>query len=286
MKCFLIALLALLPTCALAQIPDCSPGLCAGVSVPTFACKSGQKYTQLDAPGTNFSCTGIPPHWVQDGGSSGGATFPLTFIQNIAFVSSSSPVTYTFPHALQASGATAFMIIVNDATSAFVAPTGWTVDFDVISGGGVAATHNQVVLMHKASAGDTTVVIPGGGGAPAGRFFEVSGTHALDQSSTGAIANAQTIPFPAITPTANSVVFAVAGAAMGTYVAPMQAPAMTPAAWAPLDATSAVSSARFLVGFMSTQPATNVSTQPPTVLMPTTGLVGGTGIAYATFSIL
>lgn len=76
MKYFLFALLALMPIGALAQIPDCSPGLCAGVGAPTFACKSGQKYTQLDAPGTNFSCTSIPPHWVQDAAGSAGGFSP------------------------------------------------------------------------------------------------------------------------------------------------------------------------------------------------------------------
>jgi parallel beta-helix repeat protein len=52
--------------------PDCSSGFCAGVGTPTLACKAGNKYSQLDAPGTGWSCTGIPPHWVQDAGGGGG----------------------------------------------------------------------------------------------------------------------------------------------------------------------------------------------------------------------
>jgi hypothetical protein len=63
---------------ALAQAPpDCSHGFCAGIGTPTLACKAGNKYTQLDAPGTGWSCTGIPPHWVQDSGG-GGGNFPAS----------------------------------------------------------------------------------------------------------------------------------------------------------------------------------------------------------------
>jgi hypothetical protein len=50
----------------LQNIPDCSAGFCSGLGVPTFHCFSAQRYAQIDAPGTNFTCTGIPPHWVQD----------------------------------------------------------------------------------------------------------------------------------------------------------------------------------------------------------------------------
>jgi hypothetical protein len=73
MKRFLIALL-LLPVLAHAQqgsvsiIPDCSLGYCSGLGVPGFKCNSGQRYAQVDNPGINFTCTGMPPHWVQDAG--------------------------------------------------------------------------------------------------------------------------------------------------------------------------------------------------------------------------
>ena len=43
---------------------------------------------------------------------------------------------------------------------------------------------------------------------------------------------------------------------------------------------------RMLAGFMSTQAPTHVSTKPPIVFMPFLGLYSGTGITYATFSIL
>lgn len=52
--------------------PDCAHGFCAGVGSPLsprIPCKAGNKYTQLDSPGTSWSCTGVPPNWLQDGGS-------------------------------------------------------------------------------------------------------------------------------------------------------------------------------------------------------------------------
>lgn len=58
---------------AYAQIPDCSSGVCAGLGVPTFKCLPGQKYSQVDSANANFTCKGIPPHWVQDPGGGGGS---------------------------------------------------------------------------------------------------------------------------------------------------------------------------------------------------------------------
>lgn len=87
MKKLLIALLALVPLCAYAQqgsmseIPDCSLGYCSGLGVPGFNCNRGQRYVQVDNPGVNYSCTGIPSHWVQDAGGSG-STVSLTTTGN------------------------------------------------------------------------------------------------------------------------------------------------------------------------------------------------------------
>jgi hypothetical protein len=57
-------------------IPDCSLGFCSGLGIPTFRCNSGQKYAQVDNPGHNFTCTGIPPAWVADAGGGGGGGTP------------------------------------------------------------------------------------------------------------------------------------------------------------------------------------------------------------------
>lgn len=74
MKKFLLLAVCLCSISAWAQIPDCSQGTCAGVGVPSVACHPGNKYAQMDAPGTNWTCSGLTPHWVQDAG--GGATLP------------------------------------------------------------------------------------------------------------------------------------------------------------------------------------------------------------------
>lgn len=58
------------------SIPDCSSGICAGNGVPTFACFSGQKYARVDTPGTNYTCTGNPPQWIQDAGAGGSMQWP------------------------------------------------------------------------------------------------------------------------------------------------------------------------------------------------------------------
>lgn len=70
MKKLLLLAVCLCSISALGQIPDCSFGICAGVGVPTLKCRAGQKYTQADAPGNNYTCSGIPPHWVADPGGS------------------------------------------------------------------------------------------------------------------------------------------------------------------------------------------------------------------------
>jgi hypothetical protein len=60
--------------------PDCSRGFCAGMGSPMsphIPCRAGNKYTQLDAPGTSWSCTGVPPDWAIDA-SSGILSGPLT----------------------------------------------------------------------------------------------------------------------------------------------------------------------------------------------------------------
>lgn len=94
MKHFLITLLALLPTCACAQIPDCSQGTCAGMGAPTIACHPGNKYAQMDSAGTNWTCTGIPPSWVRDAGGSGGGN--SVTLENVY----SAPGSFTFATAL------------------------------------------------------------------------------------------------------------------------------------------------------------------------------------------
>lgn len=74
------------------QIPDCSLGTCAGLGIPAFTCNSGQKYARVDAPGSNYTCTGFPPHWVAD--TSGGGGLPVAGSSGQAPVSTGAGTTY------------------------------------------------------------------------------------------------------------------------------------------------------------------------------------------------
>lgn len=51
---------------SLSPIPDCSSGYCSGLGVPVFRCNPGWHFAQMDNPGINWTCTGIPPSWVKD----------------------------------------------------------------------------------------------------------------------------------------------------------------------------------------------------------------------------
>jgi hypothetical protein len=218
--------------------------------------------------------------------TSSSSGFPLNFIQSAPFVLTSGG-TYTFPAALQSSGATAFIIICIDTTSAFTTPTGWTVDLNQASASSPGSTNERLVLLHKTSASDTTVNFSSIGATAAGRFYEISGSHALDQSSTGFIANSATVTYPAITPTAGAVVFGAAGFAQnGTppVTGDIQSPAGAP--YESITSFSSSANTRTLVGFIGLQAATNVSTKPPQSGFPTATLFSSTGIAYMTFSIL
>lgn len=62
---------------------------------PHIPCKAGNKYTQLDSPGTGWSCTGVPPDWVQDAGGGGGVSRSAT-IENVF----AGPGSSTFQHNL------------------------------------------------------------------------------------------------------------------------------------------------------------------------------------------
>lgn len=72
---------------SLSPIPDCSSGYCSGLGVPIFRCNPGWRYTQMDNPGVNYSCTGIPPAWVPDASANGASlttTNPQAFSGSIA----------------------------------------------------------------------------------------------------------------------------------------------------------------------------------------------------------
>lgn len=215
------------------------------------------------------------------------SAFPLTTVQELTTNNGSGNVTtftVTFPQTTAASGNTAFMIVAADGSQTITTPTGWTVDINQAQ-----ATFSRIMLLHKATASDTSATFTNvSGAAYAVYFFEVSGSHALDQSSVGGVANEFWVPMPAITPTANAVVFAMlASTQNGATILPVIDNTLSPNWKTLLSAAAQTAGGRFLCGFVSTVPATNVSTKPPGINIATgMPLFSGGGIAYATFSIL
>ena len=224
-----------------------------------------------------------------NGGGGGGSTYPLTFVQYYAFQSGGSNTTtydVVFPQTAAASGNTLFMLIGTDGSSAFTAPVGWTVDINQ-----PVSLYSRFVLMHKTSAADTDAVLTVGSASTfSGFFFEVTGAHALDQSSSGGVANQAFLALPSITPTANSVVFGAMAYTSGNSTLNsfgQVPPAMLIPTWK-VDYTQAYAPAagRGLMVIISTAAATNVLTTPPYLAFPGMSFYTGGGLAYSTFSIL
>lgn len=249
------------------------------VLVGSGATGSGTAYAEI-ALGTNLSITGTTLN------ASGGGGFPWTFVQEAAFAYPSGAVTsmtVTFPHALAAGGATAFMLLAYDGNNTVTLPAGWTVDFNIVQ------IDVRLVLLHKTSASDTTAVFSSSGtGGLSITFFEISGSHALDQSSTGTIAGTfpGSITMPAITPAAGAVVFAAAAIIVSSMTPPPQALQSVNPNWRPLGGFAGnFNGSRVLIGHVSTVAAAAVSTKPPTINSQAAAFGSG-GTAYATFSIL
>jgi hypothetical protein len=220
----------------------------------------------------------------------GGSAFPFTIVQADPYNSGGSNTsswTLTFHHALQASGATTWMIVSADGSASVGTPAGWTVDINQTAG-----TYARLLVLHKASAGDTTAVFTASSSSFSAYVFELSGSRTLDQSSAGASANISTITPPSITPTAGAAIFVAAAlVSNGSTGFPFVEP-IPLGNWTTINvealadgAGSAPSGARSLAGMAYQGVATNVSTSPPLLWYPTFTLFGSGGVAYATFSI-
>jgi hypothetical protein len=221
-------------------------------------------------------------------GSGGSSGLPFTVVQEAQFASGVTNVSsyaITFPQTTAASGNTLFLIISCDGSGTVTIPTGWTSDFN--------QQHNsyaRLILCHKTSAGDTGATITAANASSfAVYFFELSGSHALDQEATAGSANTNNIQTGAITPTANSVVFAMAGVVTNGSTIQNADPGIHPPALLPYNAIGIASpqaGGRGLYGLVSRVAAANVSTTPPPIQIPMLTLYTGGGVAYATFSIL
>lgn len=222
--------------------------------------------------------------------SAGGSTFPLTFVQEAQYggtTSTATSFTLTFPKTTASSGNTAFLIISSDGSQTMTFPSGWTVDFNQAE-----SSYARLTLLHKATASDTSAAISASAAFTiAAYFFEVSGSHALDQSSTSGQAIAYSVVLPGITPTANSAVFGFSAAVSGQSGATLVHFATAPVSplWRLLNVGStyvAAGGGRVLSGYVMTVPASGSAVTPPALSFPGAAFLSGGGMAYATFSIL
>jgi hypothetical protein len=228
--------------------------------------------------GAGVSHTGNSYTFSGSGGSSG---FPFKILQQAVWIGGSSTTwTYTFPHALQSSGATGLLIFGVDASGSFTGPTGWTCSINVSSG----TNYPRLVVCLKASAGDTSISFSTANAAtPSFRFYELSGSRSFDVSSTGFAGSGGTVDFPAITPTTGAAVFAAATAVnpnngtLGQLI--LGAPG-----WESIEVDLGTTYMRDLVGGMYMQASDGTSILPPEISL-TFAPLSGSGIAYATFSI-
>lgn len=211
-------------------------------------------------------------------------SFPWTVIQedNYYTTSLATSITFTFPQALQSSGATAWMIGVADGTQTFNACSGWTTDLSYTGAG----TSARIVVMHVASASQTSCTLTTSSNtAVAFYFFEISGTHTFGTSSTAHGTSLFKFPGLSITPSSGAVVFSIAGITVNNTPDPVVNPLLSPN-WKPFWVGSPAGVSRVTFGIMATTPATGSAiTPPPFNVAPTTTYYTLTDAPYATFSI-
>lgn len=218
-------------------------------------------------------------------GSCGTAALPFSIVQEGTFstgVSSPASLTYTFPKALAASGNTAFMFIASSETTYPAGcPSGWTIDIDSIN-----STTVHLTICHKASDGSTSTTFTFlSGDQLSGYFMELAGTRAVDQSSSGHSAAANSLILPGITTTANSLVFGLLStraAASQSAALYLEAPSIDPT-WHNLFVSANSNGAFALLGREIIGASGTAYTPPP--LSPNTAFVGSGGMAWATFNI-
>jgi hypothetical protein len=222
------------------------------------------------------------------GGGGGGSSFPWTVVQEDKYTNASagSTITVTFPQATAASGNTAFILIGFGGNVTPTFPTGWTVDLNVVGGADA-----RFALLHKATASDTSATFSSSGAdGYSVLFFEIVGSHSLDASSTGSVSGtfSGNITMPAITVSANSVVFGVICSLVSSATTvPSALPTMSPS-WRVISGNVGnFNGSRFMTGHMGTVAASAGSVTPPVINIPNpTAFFSGGGTAYASFSIL
>jgi hypothetical protein len=236
------------------------------------------------AAGSNVTVTpsGSTITIAASGGGGGGLTFPLTIVQeNSCGVGGNvGSYTCTFDATTASSGNTIFAACGGDGSDTVTPSSGWTIDINQTQ-----ATFARFMLIHKATASDTSVTFTFGSGSTTigCYFFEVSGSHALDQVSMGGAAGPQ-VTMPSITPTSGAAVFALAGIVSGGGTSE-NSPPINPAWHAIAGGFLATSSARCLTGNIYAGTSGGSAITPPGLNFQGPLFSSG-GVAYATFSIL
>jgi hypothetical protein len=205
----------------------------------------------------------------------GGASFPFTIVQqSTSQFNNGTSFTVSFPQALQASGATAFIFLGYD-TGATVTMTGWTRDF-VTSAGGPG-----IAVYHIASAGQTSVTFTTSGTVSCvATFLELSGTRSIGASAFSTFSSAVSASVGSITPSAGAAVFE-AVSYTGLTTAPQFFPNLigdTLDTWRDFGYQNG-SGNRSLSGYVYKGAATGATITPPRMLFP--GVFSGNWAAWS-----
>lgn len=226
--------------------------------------------TGTSGPATLVGSTLNIPVYSSGGGGSSSYGFPFTVVQEkTQTMANATSFSMTFPQALQASGATAFLVIATDGGTSPTTPSGWT-----LIGSAGTSTASALYVYKLASASQTSTSWTTSSLASATVYFvEMSGTRVLDQIATGN--NTTQLPYdtqimPSVTATAGAAVFGFmafqpngpGSSSVYAPVLPLAAP--TNAAWSQLGSLNTKSpTARSLAGMVSALPASGGATKPP-----------------------
>ncbi len=214
--------------------------------------------------------------------------YPFPVIQdavgNNFGLSTSTTASATLVNTATANNTLVALVETNGSVDTITTPVGWTKIFAQV------ATDAQAAAYIKTAAGSETGVsftIVSSVTTWAVRLFEISGTHALDQETSGsaaADASINAFSYPALTPSTGSMIFAVAGAACcanGTGVSFSQAGP----AWIDLQVPAlGLSSANVMDALLYRGAGAGTAIVPPQVSV--TQKLFDTHVAVGIFSIL
>jgi hypothetical protein len=248
-------------------------------SFQIFCGSGGGGATPVNCTSGHFVLYGISE---SSSGGGGGSSFPFTIIQSDqeTFTSGTS-FTYTFPSALQSSGATAMVIFAADGSGTFTFPSGWTCSINVSSG----TNFPRLGVCIVASAGQTSISFSGSTVVPSLRFYEFSGSRSFDvtsgtQFNSGSPTN---VKMPSITPTSGAAVFDACTWVQGSTSIVSGFPSGRPD-WTNADVWSTLGNGRVIAGAVLNSASTGAAVQPPQITLAS-GTLSSSGVACATWSI-